>query len=129
SLVLGAAHAAVGSARLQAVRQRSWRRPAYRAQRLPGPEHPSWRGGAAEYRAANNCVSVGKASLPMAGHAVRCKAPFLSAAAPLASPATRVAKAHQGERRLAHFDFHETIESRGGTFRLRGICDERFAPV
>lgn len=30
---------------------------------------------------------------------------------------------------MAHFDFHETIESRGGTFRLRGICDERFAPV
>ena len=30
---------------------------------------------------------------------------------------------------MAHFDFHETVDARGTTFTLRGICDERFAPV
>ena len=30
---------------------------------------------------------------------------------------------------MPHFDFHETVEARGGAFPLRGICDERFAPV
>jgi CubicO group peptidase (beta-lactamase class C family) len=30
---------------------------------------------------------------------------------------------------LGHFDFDETIEARGGTYRLRGVCDEQFAPV
>ena len=30
---------------------------------------------------------------------------------------------------MGHFDFDETIEARGGTYRLRGVCDEQFAPV
>lgn len=30
---------------------------------------------------------------------------------------------------MGHFDFHETIDARGGSYALRGICDERFAPV
>ena len=30
---------------------------------------------------------------------------------------------------MGHFDFDETIEARGGTYRLRGIGDEQFAPV
>jgi len=30
---------------------------------------------------------------------------------------------------LGHFDFQETVEARGGTFTLRGVCDEEFAPV
>ena len=30
---------------------------------------------------------------------------------------------------MAHFDFHETVDARGALFPLRGVCDERFAPV
>jgi CubicO group peptidase (beta-lactamase class C family) len=30
---------------------------------------------------------------------------------------------------LGHVDFLETIEARGGSYTLRGICDEEFAPV
>jgi CubicO group peptidase (beta-lactamase class C family) len=30
---------------------------------------------------------------------------------------------------LGHFDFDETIEARGGTYRLRGRVDEQFTPV
>jgi CubicO group peptidase (beta-lactamase class C family) len=30
---------------------------------------------------------------------------------------------------LGHFDFRETIEARGSSFTLNGICDEDFAPV
>ena len=30
---------------------------------------------------------------------------------------------------MPHFDFHETVEARGASFTLRGICDEQFAPV
>ena len=30
---------------------------------------------------------------------------------------------------MAHFDFHETVDARGASFPLRGVCDERFAPV
>ena len=30
---------------------------------------------------------------------------------------------------MGHFDFHETIDARGGSFTLRGVCDEEFAPV
>ena len=30
---------------------------------------------------------------------------------------------------MGHFDFQETVEARGGSFTLRGICDEEFAPV
>jgi CubicO group peptidase (beta-lactamase class C family) len=30
---------------------------------------------------------------------------------------------------LGHFEIRETIEARGGTYTLNGICDEEFAPV
>ena len=30
---------------------------------------------------------------------------------------------------MGHFDFRETIEARGGSFTLSGVCDEAFAPV
>jgi len=30
---------------------------------------------------------------------------------------------------LGHYDFDETIEARGGSYRLRGIVDEQFTPV
>ena len=30
---------------------------------------------------------------------------------------------------MGHVDFLETIEARGGSYTLRGICDEEFAPV
>ncbi|HTM95998.1 MAG TPA: serine hydrolase domain-containing protein, partial [Croceibacterium sp.] len=30
---------------------------------------------------------------------------------------------------MSHFDFHEKIEARGGTYPLHGICDDRFAAV
>ena len=30
---------------------------------------------------------------------------------------------------MGHFDFQENVEARGGSFTLRGICDEEFAPV
>jgi CubicO group peptidase (beta-lactamase class C family) len=30
---------------------------------------------------------------------------------------------------LGHFDFHDTVEARGSSFTLHGMCDEKFAPV
>lgn len=30
---------------------------------------------------------------------------------------------------MGHYDFSETIEARGGSFHLRGICDEQFSSV
>ena len=33
------------------------------------------------------------------------------------------------ESGLGHFDFLETIDARGGSYTVHGICDEEFTPV
>ncbi len=57
-LVLGAAHAAVGGAGVQAVRQRSRRGPVHRALGVRGSQHPARRRAAAEHRAADDRLSI-----------------------------------------------------------------------